>query len=166
MTSTLARKFRLDVGTYTVSAAGPDVWTQFYGINDFNAALTGTLADTSDSESPWAGSEKTTLSGKVTVKARRPNVGGVYDPGQEIVRSARLGFGDLSRVFVRWYDRGGGPEAYTGVALVDWAQSKTGVSDVEEVQVVFSLDGTITTIGNPAAPAVVLTAESGDLLTV
>ena len=157
MTSALARKYALQVATYNSALAvtsGSISWVPFYGINDFNDAISPTIQDVSDYDSNgFNSSEKTMETWSATVKARRPFNGGVYDPGQEIVRAARLGFGDQARVFVRYFDRNGGTEAYAGIAIPNWTQSKTGVADIEEIQVVFQGDGTLTTISNPYATA-------------
>jgi hypothetical protein len=68
-------------------------------------------------------------------------------------------------VFVRYFDRNGGPEAYAGVALPDWSQSKTAVADIEEIQVVFNGDGVLSAIANPyqavASPVVTAVTPSG-----
>jgi hypothetical protein len=77
----------------------------------------------------------------------------VFDPGQELVRQARFQFGDSARVYVRWYDRNGAPEAYTGRVIVDWQQSKTGVADLEEVTITGTGDGVLTPISNPYSAA-------------
>src|SRR5207245_1791433 len=83
----------------------------------------------------------------------------------EIVRAARLAFGDAARVFVRYFDRNGGSDAYAGVAIPNWTQSKTGVADIEEIQVAFQGDGALTPIANPyvsaAAPTIVAVTPSG-----
>jgi hypothetical protein len=89
----------------------------------------------------------------------------VFDPGQELVRQARFQFGDQARVYVRWYDRNGAPEAYTGRVIVDWQQSKTGVADLEEVTITGTGDGVLTPITNPytptSAPVVAAATPSG-----
>jgi hypothetical protein len=76
----------------------------------------------------------------------------VFDPGQELVRQARFAFGDQARVYVRWYDRNGAPEAYSGRGIVDWQQSKTGIADLEEVTMTFTGDGVLASIANPYTP--------------
>jgi hypothetical protein len=64
--------------------------------------------------------------------------GGVYDPGQELCRATVGQFGAAARVGVRWYDKNGGPEAYSGVALVAWARSNTAVTNVEKSTITFT----------------------------
>jgi hypothetical protein len=60
-----------------------------------------------------------------------------------------------ARVYTRWYDRTAGtPEAYSGLAIVGWSRSKTGVADLDEATITFTGDGARTPISNPAAPGV------------
>jgi hypothetical protein len=79
----------------------------------------------------------------------------VFDSGQEIVRAAQLEFGDDARVYVRWYDRNGAPEAFSGLAVVGWSQSKTAVADLDEVTITLTGDGALSEIDNPYAAAAV-----------
>jgi len=168
MTSALARKYAMQVATYTSGTAITAVsgWTQFKGLTDFNDAVKATIQSVADFDNNgYDSSEKTLQTWSLTAKARRPFNGGVYDPGQEIVRAARLGFGDQARVFVRFYDTNGGTDAWGGVAIPDWTQSKTATADVEEIQVVLNGDGTLTQITNPyqtaLAPAIQAVTPSG-----
>jgi hypothetical protein len=152
MTRALARKYACRVSPYVSGtlASAVTAWTPFNGIVDFNDAVKATMQDATDYDNNgYAGTEKTLETWSATVKATRPFNAGAYDPGQEIVRATRLAFGDQARVFVQWYDRNGGTDAYAGVALPDWTQSKTAVADLEEVQVVFNGDGQLYNIANP-----------------
>lgn len=152
MTRALSRKYALRVSPYVSGTLAKDVtsWTPFNGVVDFNDAVKATMQDTTDYDNGgYASTEKTLETWTITAKATRPFNAGVYDAGQEIVRATRLAFGDQARCFVQWYDRNGGTDAYAGVALPDWTQSKTGVADVEEVQVVFNGDGQLYNITNP-----------------
>lgn len=151
MTSSLARKFALRVSPYVagVLPANVTAWTPYKGITDFSKKIDGTLQDVSDYDSNgWSSSEKTMQTWSAVAKARRPITAGVYDPGQEIVRMAETQFGDQARVFTHWYDRNGG-ESRAGIALVSWEQTKTGVTDVEEVTATFTGDGVLFDITNP-----------------
>lgn len=150
MTTALARRFKVDV-----SANGTD-WVPFKGINDFSPPITPNLQPADDFDSDgWNSFEKTMQSWIVTIKALRKTVAGVFDAGQELVRAAQLGFGDDARVYVRWYDRNGAPEAYSGLAIVGWVPSKTGVPDLDEVTVTLTGDGALTAIANPYAASAV-----------
>lgn len=150
MTTALARRFKVDV------SADGTTWVPFKGINDFSPPITPNLqaADDFDSDG-WNSFEKTMQSWVVTIKALRKTIAGVFDSGQELVRAAQLGFGDDARVHVRWYDRNGAPEAYSGLAIVGWVPSKTGVPDLDEVTVTLTGDGALTAISNPYAAAAV-----------
>jgi hypothetical protein len=128
------------------------------GITDFapNENPTNQAADTYDTNG-FNSFEKTITGWKLTVKFLRPTTANVpSDPGQAIVEAARFQFGTSARVYVRWYDRNGYSNGnYSGYALVDWNQSKTGVGDIEEVTVNFNGDGVLTAITNPYAAAAV-----------
>lgn len=152
MPNALARRFLVDVS--------PDgtTWTRLKGITDFapNENPTNQAADTYDTNG-FNAFEKTMTGWKLTVKFLRPTTASVpSDPGQAIVSAARFQFGTSARVYVRWYDRYGyTSENYSGYALVDWQQSKTGSADIEEVTVNFNGDGVLTPISNPYAAAAV-----------
>lgn len=167
MTSALARKYKLDVAAYNSALTTPTGWTTVFGITDWADNVSPTLQDVSDYEtSGWSSSEKTMQAWTATAKMRRPIVAGNYDSGQEILRAARLGFGDSARVFARFYDRNAGPEAYQGVAIVTWTRSKTGVADIEEITVTLTgTDVPLATITNPvtntSAPVITAIAPSG-----
>lgn len=137
MSTTLARKFRIDVSSDLTLASG---WTQLNGIDDWNADTSPTTEDTSAYDtSGWTTSEITMQAWSATASLFRRIATGTYDPGQELCRIAGMGqFGTAARLGVRWYDRNGGPEAYSGVALVDWTRNNTGVTNVEKATVVFT----------------------------
>lgn len=157
MTVALARRFKVDVSTDNTT------WVPYKGIQDLNPSETPTLqaADNYDSNG-FASFEKTLTGVKIVIKAQRVlTSGGAFDPGQELVRQTRFQFGTSARIYVRWYDRNGASEAYSGYFLVDWQASKTGVADIEEITVTFTADGVVSAITNPASsPAVpvILTA--------
>lgn len=152
MPTALARRFRVDVST----VAAPTTWVPLKGINDLNPAISPNLVGSDDYDSNGFSSFEKTMQGWVlTAKCLRKTTAGVFDPGQELVRAAQLGFGDAARVNVRWYDRNGAPEAFQGLALVGWAPSKTGVADLDEVTATFTGDGILTPIANPYAAAAV-----------
>lgn len=150
MTTALARRFKVDVSNDATT------WVPFKGINDLNPPVSPTLVAADDYDSDgWNSFEKTMQSWILTIKALRKTVAGAFDPGQELVRAAQLQFGDGARVYVRWYDRNGAPEAFQGQALVGWAPSKTGVADLDEVTVTLTGDGALTPIENPGTAATV-----------
>jgi hypothetical protein len=143
--TSLARRFKVDVS--------PDgsTWTPLLGINDFNPQVTPTTQDANDYDTDgWGRKEITLLEWSLDVKANRKMTASAFDPGQELCRGAQGNFGSAARLQVRWYDRNGGTEAYSGTALVEYNQSKTGVTDIEEVEIKFTGDGPRTLIPNPA----------------
>jgi len=150
MSTSLARRFKFQVSADNAS------WLGVAGITDLspNEQPTYQPADDYDSNG-FASIEKTMTAWTVVAKANRKNTSGVFDPGQELIRAARYQFGDANRLYVRWYDRNGAPEAYSGRAMVDWQQSKTGIADLEEVTMTFKGDGILSAITNPYAAAAV-----------
>lgn len=146
----LARRFQVDV-TLDLSLAGGFI--PLKGINDLipKIAPNNQSADDYDTDG-WQSFEKTQQGWSLVAKCLRKTVGGVFDAGQELVRSRQLGWADNGHVGVRWYDRNGAPEAYQGVALVGWEPSKTGVADLDEVTVTLTGNGILDSIDNPAVP--------------
>lgn len=156
MTTALARRFKVDV------SADNSAWVALKGINDLNPQISPTLQPADDYDTDgWSQQEKTMQGWSLVAKCLRKTVSGVFDPGQELVRAQQLGFGDDARIYTRWYDRNGEPEAYKGLALVGWAPSKTGVADLDEVTITLTGDGALTSITNPfeaAAIPIILSA--------
>jgi len=148
MTVSLARRFKVDVSTDGVS------WVPLKGITDLNPTEKPTTQSTADYDNDGFDSmEKTLTAWSVVAKMDRQNTAGVYDPGQEILRATKYQFGELARAYIRWYDRNGAPEAYSGRALISYVQSKTAVADVEEITVTFDGDGIVSAISNPVSTA-------------
>ncbi|WP_294978369.1 phage tail tube protein [uncultured Microbacterium sp.] len=159
MPTALARRFRVDVS----DLATPNAWVPFKGINDFSPPVTPNLQAADDYDTGgWSAFEKTMQAWVATIKALRKTTAGVFDPGQELVRSKQLGFADAARINVRWYDRNGAPEAFQGVAIVGWVPSKTGVVDLDEITCTLTGDGTLAPIVNPgtAATAAIIMAAT------
>jgi hypothetical protein len=146
MSTALARRFRVDV-----SIDGGTTWLPLRGINDLSPKpSTPTLQDANDYDTDgWSQQEKTMQAWSLVAKVNRKTSAGVFDPGQEAVRSRQLLWGDDARIDTRWYDRNGAPEAYQGTALVGWEQSKTGVADLEEATITLTGDGALQEIDNP-----------------
>ena len=160
MSNALARRFKVDVSPDNVN------WTPLLGLTDFNPQETATIQAADDYDtSGFNGFEKTMTGAKLAVKARRKLNAGAFDPGQELCRQTRYQFGASARLYVRWYDRNGAAEAYSGLYLVDYQQAKTGVADIEEVSVTFTADGIVSSITNPgtapAAPVLISATPSG-----
>ena len=157
MSTALARKFRVDVTTDLTLAGG---WLQLNGVNDFKSSVKPNLVEASAYDTNGsASSEKTFEEWSAAVTVFRRLAAGVYDAAQELVRGRTVGqFGDNCRVGVRWYDKDGGPEAYKGVAIVEWERSQTGVKDLDAVTISFTgTDVPLAPIANPGvAPTVPL----------
>jgi hypothetical protein len=153
--SALARRYQIDV------SSDGTTWTQLLGVTDFNPQITPQLQDSSTYDSDgWGSSEITMNKWSAAIKVLRQTSGGVFDPGQELVRARVAQFGDNARIYVRWYDNSGAPEAYSGRAIVEFNRSKTGVSDLDEASITLTGDGALTPISNPYAPSVVPTILS------
>ena len=144
MSTALARRFKFQV------SADNSTWLNVAGITDLSPNENATIVAADDYDTDgYEAKEKTMTGWKVVVKANRKTNVGVFDPGQELIRTTRFQFGDLARLYCRWYDRTGVPEAYSGRSLVDWQQSKTGIADLEEVTATFTGDGILAPIATP-----------------
>lgn len=150
-TTALARRFKVDVTGDLTLAGG---FIPLKAVTDLNPKIApnNQSADDYDTDG-WQSFEKTQQGWTLTAKVLRKTNAGVFDAGQELVRSRQLGWDDNARVGVRWYDRNGAPEAYQGVALVSWEPSKTGVADLDEVTVTLTGTGELDEIENPATPS-------------
>lgn len=160
MATDLARRFKVDVSTDGTN------WVPLKGLQSFQDPVARTTQDASDFDSDGFGSFEVTMqTWTLTIDVLRKTVSGVHDPGQEIVRAARLQFGDEARVYVRYYDRNGGPEAYTGWGIVTWTPKGNGVTDLGTVTITIQGDGALTDITNPvsasAAPVISAVTPSG-----
>lgn len=151
LVSTLARKFRVEVNTGTTSVP---VWTQVRAISDLKPSIDTNLEDDSDYDSEgWQSQVKTQLGWALEIKCGR-KIGfstGVYDPGQEFLRAASTSFGTDGTVELRWYDRNGGPEAYSGFATVGWSPEGGDTKTLDMVTITLTGSGKRTDITNPAA---------------
>lgn len=153
LVSTLARKWRLEVNTGT---RGAPVWTLVRGVTAFNPTIDTNLEDDNDFDSDGWGSQTKTLMSwalEVTVKRGKGVDTGAYDPGQEAIRVAAESFGADGVVNVRWFDRDGGPEAYSGDAEVSWSNSGTGTTDLSSADITLTGKGARLAIDNPNAGA-------------
>lgn len=159
MSNELARRRAVDISTDNTT------WVRLLGTTDVNDTDTPTYVDVTDYDNNgYASTEITLHTWAMTVKFNRKSNAGVFDPVQETIRAARFQFGTQARVYVRWYDRNGKPDARSGLAIVEWNASKTGVADVEEITVTFKGDGIINSITNPGnstLPVVLSATPSG-----
>jgi hypothetical protein len=137
MVTALARKFGVQVTSDLTLASG---WVNLNGIADLDPEIAANLEDASAYDTNgWATSEITMQSWTLQATVfRRYAAGNVYDAGQELVRAAVGQFGTSARVGVRWFDKNGGPEAYSGVAVVSWKRTNTAVKNLEQAQITFT----------------------------
>lgn len=146
LVTTLAKKMRLDVTT-----DGGITYFKVRGIKTMKPVINPTTEDDTDFDSGnWGSDLKTLLKWQLDMDVKRGLgvVTGTYDPGQEVLRAASENMGVAGVVQVRWFDRNGGPEAYTGFAQVTWSPNGGGaVGDVVSVSLLGQ--GTRTTIANP-----------------
>lgn len=150
LVSTLARKWKLDVNTGTVAVP---VWTPVRAIGELKTTVESNMEDDSDYDSDgWASESKTQMKWTLETKVLR-KIGVTssnYDPGQEAIRAAADQFGSAGTPQFRWYDRDGGPEAYTGFASVSWEPEGGEAKDLDTVTIKLSGQGKRTLITNPA----------------
>lgn len=150
--SALARKWAIDIDT---SATLTPTWTRLMGVTEFKPTADPNLEDDStyDSEG-WGSSTKTALTWKNEIKVVRrhdPTDETDYDPAQEALREMAELFGADGVAHIRWYDREGGPEAYTGYAEVSWVPDGGPHTALETVVITLDGKGKRTAISNPNA---------------
>ena len=144
MSTSFARRFKVDV------SVDGSTWVPFLGMQDFAPQETSVTTSVMDYDTNGFDSfEKPATGWSITITARRVVNTGVFDPGQELVRARQYQFGDANRIYIRYYDRNGAPEAFSGRALVSWTQTTTGAPDVETITAVFQGDGVLASIANP-----------------
>lgn len=150
MPTELARRFRVDVSTDDIS------YVQIKGVNDFNPQVANTEADASAYDTDgWGSTEITLKNWSASVKTFVRTEAGVLDPGIKMCRDTELAFGDSARLWVRTYDRNTGKEARKGRAIVTYNRSKSGVTDLDEVQIDFKGDGALVAIADVAVTVAV-----------
>lgn len=137
MTNALARKFAVQVTSDLTLATG---WVALNGISDLNPEVAPSLEDaTAYDVNGWATSEPTLQAWTVQATFfRRYATGNVYDAGQELVRACVGQFATGARIGIRWFDKNGGPEAFSGVAIPAWKRTNTAVKNLEQAQVTFT----------------------------
>ncbi len=149
LVSSLARKFKVDINTGTVTTP---VWRQVRGIAELKPGLDTNLEDDSDYDSDgWKSQAKTQLGWTLEMKLMRKSgfTTGIYDLGQETLRLAADDF--PGTIQVRWYDRDGGPEAYSGYATVAWSPEGGDAKALDMATATLSGNGVRSDITNPAA---------------
>lgn len=151
--STLARKFKVDVMAGSNDPT-TGTWTPVRGIQELTPAKEDNLEDDSDYDSDgWTSQVRTGQSWSLELKVARKAEGGtVYDPGQEIIRTASDQFGVDGTVLVRWYNRDGGAEAYQGRAIAGFTDDGGSTTALSTATLTLTGNGARTKITNPATP--------------
>lgn len=151
MSFALARDFKQDVSTDGTT------WVPLGGRTDFAPTENPTTPSTANYDTNGFDSFEKTLTGwQVVTKFERPTTASVpSDPGQALLEATRFQFGSSCRAWTRWYNKYGSTDAWSGLAIIDWNQSKTTTPDVAEITVTFKGDGILTRISNPYASAAV-----------
>jgi hypothetical protein len=147
----LARRFKQDVSSDGVT------WIPLGGRTDFAPSETPTTPSAANYDTNgFDAYEKTLTTWGAVAKFEMPITAGIpSDPGQLLLEATRYQFSNLCRAYTRWYDRNGGTDAWSGLAIIDWNQSKTTTTDIEEITVTFKGDGILSRITNPFASALV-----------
>lgn len=149
--STLARKFKVEVLAGTEDPAAAE-WIPLRGIQELTTAKEDNLEDDSDYDSDgWTSQVRTGQSWSLEIKAlRKMGADKTYDPGQEIVRKASDQFGIEGTVLVRWFNRDGGDEAYSGRAQAGFTDDGGSTTDLSTATLTLTGTGKRETIANPA----------------
>jgi hypothetical protein len=154
----LARKWQADINTGTVAVP---IWTPIYGIQELTPSPNApNLEDDNVYEAGgWTGQTKTALSWSLEFKlVRRTDAASAitYDPGQEKLRTLSYTFGASGVANIRWYDRNGGIEAFSGFGEVSWEPDGGSQTDLETITVTVTGKSDRLIITNPVAAALPL----------
>jgi hypothetical protein len=160
-TTDLARRIRLDVSNDNIT------FLQVFGITDLNFPITPTKAEsTAYDTNGWKDYAVTLQEWTGSIKVNRRSNAGVQNPSQVMLTNCVGQFDPNNSLYLRWYDNTGKAEpSWTGYALVEQAQSKTGVADLDEDSFTFTGRGAATKIANPyaatAVPVITSATPSG-----
>lgn len=145
----LARRWRLEVDMSETET--PD-YQLCPAITEFQWEAPNNLEDSSVYEDGgWAGNTKTGQEWSVTVTFNRKASADstVFNDVHEKIRTTALD--EIGQIGIRFMDRNGLPEAYSGTALPEWAPSGGSRTDLDQVEVTFTGTGPLTSIANPLA---------------
>lgn len=149
--TTLARRWVVEVNM------GTDVsptWTLLPAITNFTWKADPNVEDDSTyDEGGWMSNTKTgqAWSAEATFNRKATPDSTAYSPVHEALRAAAFAFGAASKVGIRFFDRDGLPEAYQGVALVQWEPSGGSRTALEQIKATLTGTGQLLLIDNPAA---------------
>jgi hypothetical protein len=147
----LARRWRLDVNIGTEASPNYQLCP---GITEFQPTMPPNIEDSSDYDgNGWMGNVKTGQSWEIAATFNRKinDQTKVYNPVHEFLRLACFAFGSASIVGIRFYDRNGLPEAYSGNCIVTWEPQGGEYTALDQVSITLTGDGILTPITNPAA---------------
>lgn len=148
----LARQWRLDVNMGT--DAVPD-WQLCPAITEFQPTWPPNIEDSTTYDSGgWEESTKTSQSWQLEVTFNRmasPDAT-TYSPVHERLRTVSFGYGADSKVGVRFYDRDGLPEAYSGTVLVTWEPQGGDYKALGQIKGTLKGTGALLPITNPVTP--------------
>lgn len=147
--SALARRYRLEINLGTVAVP---VWTLVPGVREFKPGIDGKIEDSSDYESGgWNGNTKPAQEWKLEVKVnhKADSVTGAINAAHAALELASRSFGAASYVAVRYYDRSGNTDAWSGSALVTWGPDGGSHENLDTVTVTLTGDGLLTQIASP-----------------
>lgn len=148
----LARRWKMDINMGT--DVSPD-WQLCPAITEFQPTFPPNIENsTSYDTDGWAENTKTAQEWQVeaTFNRKASADSTTYHPVHEKLRAAMLGYGSDSEVGVRFYDRNGLPEAYSGKALVTWEPQGGEYTALDQVQVTLTGTGVLSQITNPVTP--------------
>lgn len=152
--TTLNRKWYLDVNTGTFATP---IWTGVFGVTDFKPINNGDLQDDSDFDGGGYKSQvQTAIEWGIELKVKRAVTTAsptAYDPGQEVLRLASLGFGTGNSVDIRYYEvTAAGPiaEAYRGKVAVTFEQDGGDMAALATATIKLAGQGTRSAITHPS----------------
>lgn len=149
LSARLARRYRLEVNTGTDVAP---VWTIVRGINSFIPKIESNLENDTDFDSDgWESQIKTSQSWSLEVElfSKQGINSKESDEGYLALEAKSDKLGGEAIVQVRWYDRNGGEDGYTGYASLTWDPAGGTYKDLDTVKVMLAGVGKRERFANP-----------------
>lgn len=146
----VARRYLCDINMGTIAVPN---WQPLLGREDFKVAQPRRTVE--DESYDDAGAMRMAITGsswKIETKIihRRDVTTALFNAAQEYLRTQSLKFdAATAEIHVRWYDAQGRPEAFDGMALVEWSPDGGKAADRDLVKVVLTGQGAETAITNP-----------------
>lgn len=145
------RKWKYDINNGTIAVPS---WVQIRAVAEStpDAYIAEMEDDDSYDEEGFRTSTKTGLRSTIELKIlrKRHPTSGIFDPGQEALRTRSKSFGASGVAQIRWYDRGAGPEAYENFFEVEWKNDGGNTTDIEKITVTLHGKAKPDEITNPA----------------